>query len=41
MERWLAESHVIAAVWSAEVLHAIRMRRESFRALRVRMQEGK
>lgn len=33
LDRSRTESHVIAAVWSAEVLHAIRMRRESFHAL--------
>ena len=32
-DRWRTETHVIAALWSAEVLHAVRMRRESFRAL--------
>lgn len=31
--RWHTETHVIAALWSAEVLHALRLRRESFRAL--------
>jgi hypothetical protein len=31
--RWASETHVIAALWSSEVLHAIRLRPESFRAL--------
>ena len=30
---WQSETHVIAALWSAEVLHALRLRSESFRAL--------
>jgi transcriptional regulator with XRE-family HTH domain len=30
---WAAETHVIAALWSSEVLHALRLRTESFRAL--------
>jgi transcriptional regulator with XRE-family HTH domain len=30
---WASETHVIAALWSAEVLHALRLRNESFRAL--------
>ncbi len=30
---WVSEPHVIAALWSAEVLHAFRLRSESFRAL--------
>lgn len=30
---WSSETHVIAALWSAEVLHALRLRTESFRAL--------
>jgi transcriptional regulator with XRE-family HTH domain len=30
---WASETHVIAALWSAEVLHALRLRTESFRAL--------
>jgi transcriptional regulator with XRE-family HTH domain len=33
IKRWESETHVIAALWSAEMLHAIRMRPESFRAL--------
>lgn len=31
--RWEAETHVIAALWSSEVLHVLRLRTESFRAL--------
>jgi transcriptional regulator with XRE-family HTH domain len=31
--RWASETHVIAALWSSEVLHAIRLRPESFRSL--------
>ena len=30
--RWLSVSHVIAALWSAEVLHVLRLRKETFRA---------
>ena len=30
---WRSETHVIAALWSAEVLHALRLRRESFRSI--------
>jgi transcriptional regulator with XRE-family HTH domain len=30
---WHSETHVIVALWSAEVLHALRLRAESFRAL--------
>ena len=30
---WRSETHVIAALWSAEALHAIRLRTESFRSL--------
>lgn len=30
---WASETHVIAALWSSEVLHAIRLRPESFRSL--------
>jgi hypothetical protein len=33
VRRWASETHVIVGLWSSEVLHAIRMRRESFRAL--------
>ena len=31
--RWRSETHVIAALWSAEVLHTLRLRTETFRAL--------
>jgi hypothetical protein len=31
--RWASETHVLAALWSAEVMRAIRRRAESFRAL--------
>ena len=31
--RWRSETHVIAALWSAEVLRALRRRTESFRSL--------
>lgn len=30
---WTSETHVIAALWSAEVLHALRLRTESFRSI--------
>jgi transcriptional regulator with XRE-family HTH domain len=30
---WTSETHVIAALWSSEVLHALRRRRESFRSI--------
>ena len=30
---WRSETHVIAALWSSEVLHALRLRTSSFRAL--------
>ena len=30
---WRSETHVIAALWSSEVLHALRLRTNSFRAL--------
>lgn len=30
---WASETHVIAALWSAEVLHALRLRQASFHAL--------
>lgn len=33
VRRWFSETHVVAALWSAEVLHAIRLHPESFRAL--------
>jgi transcriptional regulator with XRE-family HTH domain len=31
--RWRSQTHVIAALWTSEVLHSIRMRRDSFRSL--------
>lgn len=33
IRRWASETHVLVAVWSAEVLHSIRLRPESFRSL--------
>lgn len=33
VRRWASETHVIAALWSSEVLHALRMRPDSFRSL--------
>ena len=33
IKRWASETHVIAGLWSSEVLHALRLRAESFRAL--------
>lgn len=33
IDRWQTETHVVAALWSAEALHALRLRTESFRAL--------
>ena len=30
---WASETHVVAALWSSEVLHAIRLRPESFRSM--------
>lgn len=33
IRRWASETHVMAALWSSEVLHALRMRSESFRSL--------
>jgi hypothetical protein len=33
IRRWASETHVLAALWSSEVLHAIRLRRDSFRAI--------
>jgi transcriptional regulator with XRE-family HTH domain len=33
VRRWASETHVIAALWSAEVLHALRLREASFRSL--------
>lgn len=33
IRRWASETHVVVAVWSAEVLHSLRLRPESFRSL--------
>lgn len=33
LRNWASETHVIAALWSAEVLHALRLRSESFRSI--------
>lgn len=33
IDGWASETHVIAALWSAEVLHMLRLRTESFRAI--------
>jgi hypothetical protein len=33
VSRWASETHVIAALWSSEILHALRLRTESFRAI--------
>ncbi len=33
VRRWRSETHVMVVLWSAEVLHALRIRTESFRAL--------
>ena len=33
VRRWHSETHVIAALWSSEVLHALRLRPDSFRAV--------
>lgn len=33
IRQWASESHVIVGLWSAEVLHALRIRPESFRSL--------
>jgi transcriptional regulator with XRE-family HTH domain len=33
VRRWRSETHVIAALWSAEVIHALRQRPESFRSI--------
>ncbi|CAN5687718.1 hypothetical protein BH23CHL7_BH23CHL7_13670 [soil metagenome] len=33
VRRWASQTHVIVALWSAEVLHSLRLRSESFRAL--------
>jgi hypothetical protein len=31
--RWASETHAVVALWSAEMLHAIRLRPESFRSI--------
>jgi transcriptional regulator with XRE-family HTH domain len=31
-QHWVSETHVIVALWSSEVIHTLRLRRESFRA---------
>jgi hypothetical protein len=31
--RWSSQTHVVAALWSAEVLHALRLRHSSFRSI--------
>jgi transcriptional regulator with XRE-family HTH domain len=33
IRRWASQTHVIAGLWSSEVLHALRLHPESFRAL--------
>jgi transcriptional regulator with XRE-family HTH domain len=33
IRRWASQTHVIVALWSAEVLHVLRLRPESFRAI--------
>lgn len=33
IKHWASQTHVIAALWSSEVLHALRVRRASFRSL--------
>lgn len=33
ISRWAAETHVIAGLWSAEVLHTLRLRPETFRSI--------
>jgi len=33
LKRWRSETHVIVALWSAEVLHSLRLREHSFRAI--------
>lgn len=33
VRRWSSQTHVMAALWSAEVLHSLRLRPESFRSL--------
>jgi transcriptional regulator with XRE-family HTH domain len=33
VHRWASQTHVMAVLWSAEVLHVLRLRRETFRAM--------
>jgi hypothetical protein len=33
VRRWASESHVIVALWTSEILHSLRLRTASFRAL--------
>ena len=33
VRHWRSETHVIAGLWSAEILHSLRMRTETFRSL--------
>ena len=33
ISRWASETHVIAALWSSEILHALKLRAESFRSI--------
>jgi hypothetical protein len=33
VRRWASETHVIVALWSSEIVHALRLRTESFRTL--------
>ncbi|HXG25970.1 MAG TPA: hypothetical protein VNL94_03845 [Candidatus Binatia bacterium] len=33
VRRWASETHVMVGLWSSEVLHAIRLREQSFRSL--------
>lgn len=33
VRRWASETHVLAGLWSSEVLHVLRLRTETFRAL--------
>jgi hypothetical protein len=40
VRRWRCETHVIAGIWSAEVLHSLRIRRQTFRALCPNPPEG-
>jgi hypothetical protein len=32
-QRWASQTHVMAALWSSEILHVLRLRTEAFRAL--------